>query len=210
MECEDVRDALSARLDGEELGAEPGAVDAHLAVCTRCAAWGANAGALHRVVRVREVEVMPDLSGAIVDAFVAAAGPRSGRSAAVAPVGTARWALFSVALTQLVVALPSLLVGVSSGTAMHVTRELGSFDVALAVGLLVATLQPARAWGLLPVAAALALVMMGTTVVDLLEGRTSTLGEAHHLLDLAGVALLWLVAREPQTQGASRAETVSI
>ena len=45
-------------------------------------------------------------------------------------------------------------------------------------------------------AAALALVMAGTALLDLVDGRASTIGEAHHLLDVAGVALLWLVARE--------------
>ena len=45
-------------------------------------------------------------------------------------------------------------------------------------------------------AAALALVLAGTAALDLIDGRADTVGEAHHLLDLAGVALLWLVARE--------------
>jgi hypothetical protein len=38
--------------------------------------------------------------------------------------------------------------------------------------------------------------MAGTALLDLVDGRASTIGEAHHLLDVAGVALLWLVARE--------------
>ena len=82
---------------------------------------------------------------------------------------------------------------------MHVTRELGAFDVALAVGLLVAAWQPAPAWGLLPVVAALAFVMGGTAVLDVVRGTASSVGEAHHVLDLAGVALLWRVARDDRT-----------
>ena len=70
-------------------------------------------------------------------------------------ISPARWALFVVALTQLVLAAPALLLGEDAGATVHVARELGSFDVALAVGLLVAAWQPARAWGLLPVIAAL-------------------------------------------------------
>ena len=70
--------------------------------------------------------------------------------------------------------------------------------MALAVGLLVAAWQPARAWGLLPVIAALALVMAGTAVLDVVRGTASGFGEAHHVLDLAGLVLLWLVAREEQ------------
>ena len=70
--------------------------------------------------------------------------------------------------------------------------------MALAVGLLLAAWQPARAWGLFPVVAALALVLGGTAVLDVVRGTATSLGEVHHLLDLAGVAVLWLVAHEAQ------------
>jgi len=105
---------------------------------------------------------------------------------------------------QLVLAAPAILLGDDPGATGHVARELGSFDVALAVGLLVAAWQPARAWGLLPVVTALALVMGGTAVLDLIDGRTETVGEAHHLLDLAGVALLSLIAHEARGSSPSR------
>jgi hypothetical protein len=42
-------------------------------------------------------------------------------------------------------------------------------------------------------------VIAGTAGLDLIDGSTSTVSEAHHLLDLAGVALVWLVAREAAT-----------
>lgn len=153
------------------------------------------------MVRVQAADAVPDLSGRIVDAALPAARPRRAAAAPwAAPVSPGRWALFTVALTQLVLAAPALL-GDDPGASVHVARELGAFDVALAVGLLVAAWQPARAWGLLPVATALALVMLGTAGLDLAEGEVSTLGEAHHLLDLAGVALLWLVARDGRRTG---------
>jgi hypothetical protein len=38
--------------------------------------------------------------------------------------------------------------------------------------------------------------MAGTAIVDVVRGTASGLGEAHHVLDLAGLVLLWLVARE--------------
>ena len=110
------------------------------------------------------------------------------------PISRPRWALFVVALTQLALAAPALF-GQDSGATVHVAREVGSFGVALAVGLLVAAWQPARAWGLLPLAAALVLVMASTSVLDVVDGRATATGEAHHLLNLAGVAFLWLVAR---------------
>ena len=123
---------------------------------------------------------------------MAAARPR--------PVSTARWALLAVALTQLVLAVPDLLLG-GDGTAVHVARELGAFDVALAVGLVVAAWQPARAWGLLPLAAALVVVLAVTAVADVIDGSATALGEAYHLLEAAGLGLLWLVAREARHAG---------
>ncbi len=195
MGCDRIREALSARLDGEEPGIEASVVDRHLAACSSCTRWVDELAGLHRLVRVRAAEEVPDLSAAIV------AGTRwpsivRRRTEAPAPVSSARWALFAVALSQLVLAAPALLLGDGGGAAVHTARELGSFDVALAVGLLVAAWQPERAWGLLPVVGVLALVISGTAALDLLRGDATSLGEAHHLLELAGVALLWIVARE--------------
>ena len=207
MECDEVREALSARLDGEPTGRPDEMVDGHLTGCRGCTAWSEELVTLHRMVRVREAEAVPDLSASIVGAFDAGKGGRrrapspARRPALGDSVSGARWALFVVALTQLVLAGPALL-GDDPGATVHVAREIGSFDVALAVGLLVAAWQPARAWGLLPVAAALAAVMAGTAAIDLVDGSATSVGEAHHLLDLAGVAFLWLVARDARTGSA--------
>lgn len=214
MECEAVRVALSARLDGEEAGVPDGLVEAHLDGCRSCTAWGDELLTLHRMVRVREAEAVPDLSAAIVEAHAPSARSRHRRAVRARrtplgePVSGARWALFVVALTQLVLAGPALL-GDDPGATVHIARELGSFDVALAVGLLVAAWQPARAWGLLPVAAALACVMVGTSTLDLIDGRARAVSEAPHLLDLAGVALLWLVAREAGPSAARRTSSTA-
>jgi predicted anti-sigma-YlaC factor YlaD len=204
MRCDAIREALSARLDGEAADLGDDVVDAHVDTCRACAAWSEELHLLHRMVRVREAEPVPDLTTAILGAgraapLVARRPPRT------EPVSVARWALFAVALTQLVLAGPALLLGEGSGATVHVARELGSFDVALAIGLLLAAWQPARAWGLFPVMAALALVMGGTAILDVVRGTASSLGEAHHVLDLAGVTLLWLVARAERTAGPTRA-----
>jgi predicted anti-sigma-YlaC factor YlaD len=184
---------MSARLDGEAPGVPDSTIDGHLAECPACVTWAEELSTLHRMVRVREAEVVPDLTGAILGSQPAPTARRRWRTEVISP---ARWALFVVALTQLVLAAPALVLGEDAGATIHVARELGSFDVALAVGLLVAAWQPARAWGLLPVVAALALVMAGTAVIDVVRGTAAGFGEAHHVLDVAGLVLLWLVARE--------------
>ena len=196
MDCEHIREALSAQLDGEDPGVDEARLDQHVAGCAGCTAWADELGALHRLVRVQPAEPVPDLSAAIM----ASAPTLEGTAPWWAPLGerisTVRWALFAIALTQLVVAGPGLLLGEDAGASVHVARELGAFDVALGVGLLVAAWQPARAWGLLPVAAALALGMAVTAVGDVIDGTATTVGEVHHLLELASLVLLWLVARE--------------
>ena len=80
---------------------------------------------LHRMVRVREAEVVPDLTAAILGA-APATGAAVARRRAAEPVSVARWALFVVALTQLVLAGPALLLGEDAGATVHVARELGS------------------------------------------------------------------------------------
>jgi predicted anti-sigma-YlaC factor YlaD len=202
MRCDTYREALSARLDGEAPGVDEAGLDAHLTTCSACAAWNDELHALHRMVRVREAEPVPDLTGAILDAAPSPAR-LAYRTELISP---ARWALFVVALTQLVLAAPALLLGEDAGAPVHVARELGAFDVALAIGMLVAAWQPARAWGLLPVIAALGLVMAGTAVLDVARGTTTGFSEAHHLLDLAGLVLLWQVAREERGSSPRRAQ----
>ena len=194
MRCEVIREALSARLDGETSELTDHAVDVHLGTCPACTAWAEELAVLHRMVRVREAEPVPDITVAILGAVPSAAAPR--RAVGAPPISVARWALFVVALTQLVLAGPAVLLGEGTGATVHVARELGAFDVALAVGLLLAAWQPARAWGLLPVVAALGFVLGGTAVLDVVRGTATSIGEVHHLLDLAGVAFLWWVARE--------------
>ena len=65
MDCDALREALSARLDGEDPGVDDAALDAHVAGCRACRAWAEDAAALHRLVRVRAADPVPDLTAAI-------------------------------------------------------------------------------------------------------------------------------------------------
>jgi predicted anti-sigma-YlaC factor YlaD len=192
MRCEDCREAISARLDDEALprGVTDGAVDDHLSTCAACARFARGAVLVHRDVRVRPAEPVPDMTNAILTAVPAGARPRPVRE-------WARYALLAVALTQLVLALPALVFGEDPGATTHVARELGSFDVALAVGLLWAAWQPQRASGLLPMALALGGAIAVTTLVDLFQGDAGAGAEAHHVLDIAGIVLLYALSRPP-------------
>ena len=186
MDCDAYRDAISAELDGEDPGITPTDLMLHVAACTGCAAFASGAATLHRSTRLREAEPVPDLVGAVLARVDT---PRRRRPE------WARYALFAVALTQLMLAVPLVLFGQDLGASVHIARELGSWDVALAVGLLYAAWKPDKAGGLLPFAAALAGAMMVTALLDEASGRQSVLSESHHLLELVGLALLVVLAR---------------
>ena len=171
------------------------AIDVHLLGCTECRAFEQSAIALHRSLRVRPAEPVPDLTIAIL---ARVPPPVTPRAAAATTREWPRYALLTVALTQLIIAIPKL-VDAAGGSSGHVTRELSSWDIALGIGLLVAAWQPRRAAGLLPFAAALAAALVATAALDVAGGRVPVLGEAHHVLDLAGLIVLWVLARTPQT-----------
>lgn len=196
MECERYRHAISARLDGEEAAIEAAVLAGHLASCSACRNWEADVVTLTRSVRVASADPIPDLTPAILAAI--------GREPAASRLDPTalRWGLVAVASVQLVLAVITMLFG-TNGMSGHLTREVGSFDLALAVGFLYAAWRPTRAYGMLPIVGALVACLAITTAVDLTDGRAGAGAEAAHLLDLVGLAFLWLVTRTPRPTSSS-------
>jgi predicted anti-sigma-YlaC factor YlaD len=184
--CARVRTDLSARLDGEGTSVPWGALDGHLAGCAGCRGFLMEAERLHRVVRLRAAEDVPDLAPLVLVA-VPAHGYRV----------FARYALLTVSMTILVLAVPALLLGRDGQAPAHLARHLGSFDVALGVGLFISAWRPQRARGFLPIATALAASMLVTALIDASDGTTPLIGEAYHLLELTGLGLVWALAGFP-------------
>jgi predicted anti-sigma-YlaC factor YlaD len=188
VRCEQVREAVSADLDGEEHPFDHATVDGHLVRCEECRAFLTEATALHRVARVRPAEAVPDLTMSIV-AAVGPLRPNPGPH-------WARYVLGAVAVTELLLAIPVMFLAVGADPdAIHPMREVGAADLAVAVGLLVAALQPWRAAALLPFAAALGLAIATTSTLDLVRGDTDIGSEAHHLLELVGIVALVILQR---------------
>ncbi|WP_158854110.1 zf-HC2 domain-containing protein [Saccharothrix deserti] len=197
MDCETCREALSARLDGEAEPVPAAQVDAHLAQCPGCTRWHAQAQMLTRSIRVRPAQPAPDL----VDAVLAAAAPR--RHTALTP----RLALTAVALVQLWLALSQLLTGATShvdhageGMTGHLFNEGAAWNLALGIGLLVAAVKSDRAAGLLPTLGGFVAVLLALSVHDLLDGTATAARVASHLPLVAGLVLLYLVARAHRRQ----------
>jgi predicted anti-sigma-YlaC factor YlaD len=179
---------MSARLDGEALGVSERLVDGHLNSCSACREWQRRAEVLHRATRVAAAADVPDLSAAIL----AAAGEKQ----ALPPVShrIARLGLALVATLQLSIALPGMLFGSDFAVSLHLAHELASWELALAIGFLFAAIRPARAWGMLPLVAALVGCLIATSVVDV-TSRHAGFGETTHGLELVGLACLWALAR---------------
>jgi predicted anti-sigma-YlaC factor YlaD len=192
MDCAFYREAISARIDGEDEALEGAALDAHLAVCPACTRWAASASLVTRAARVGPAQSVPDLTAAILAAVPVRTRPRR-LVAPQPPLGVARLGLVLVGLAQLCLAVPGFL-GDDAGAPVHIAHEQGSWALALAVGLLVVAWRPANAAAMLPFMAVLAGGLALTMAADIAAGRTQAAAEAPHGLAFLGVGLLWVLA----------------
>ena len=164
-------------------------LEQHVAVCPACRAFRADAQALRRRVGVRRAPPVPDLTSRVMFALAREqsepAASRQGLRLGVAVTG----------LVQLGLSLPALLLGSDAGVPVHQARHLGSFGVALAVGLLVAAWRPHRIAGLLPLATALVVCLIGSAIADVATGHAAVTSELTHIVEILGLVGLWLLHR---------------
>jgi predicted anti-sigma-YlaC factor YlaD len=186
--CRPVRDALSARVDGEDHPLPDDEVERHLRACRDCTDYLDAVAGLGRRLRVGEAVEVPDLTAPIL---VALAEDR--QTAATGWTTRLRGLVALAGAVQLALALPALLGLV--GPDVHLGRDLAALQLALGVGFLVVAWQPSRASGLVPVAAVVAVVTVITAGIDVATGTASLVAEAAHLSELAGVVALWALHR---------------
>jgi predicted anti-sigma-YlaC factor YlaD len=186
MECSKAREALSAVLDGEPIITPSAELTAHLRTCAACRRFLDRARALDALTYAARTDA-PDVSREVL------AAARLQRHRPDPWISALRLGLVAVAVTQLVLAVPGLVYGRDEGAPIHIAHEVGSWDLALAVGFLFAAWRPLRAVGLLPFVAALSGALILTAVVDIIHGRAVALTETSHLLELVGTAILYLL-----------------
>ncbi|MGN6607677.1 MAG: zf-HC2 domain-containing protein [Jatrophihabitans sp.] len=165
------------------------AFEAHRAACSLCATWADDAARLHRLVRVRAVDV-PDLSAAITADVVLPAG-RVNRWRL-----TLRMGLVLAGLAQIVLGLLGS-AGDSVGMAMsmHATHENAAFNLAIAAAFVAAAASPRRASGLVPLLATFMLVLIGLSIHDVADGEVTVSRLATHLGVLIGLVMLVVLDR---------------
>lgn len=189
--CEQVREAISARLDGEAEPLSLAVVDGHLAECGDCRVWTLDVERLQRAARVSVAPVMSDETARFVAAVQADTADRARSSRRLLPM---RLGLLAVAAGQLVMAAPALLLGHDSWAPEHVAHELGAFSVAFALGLVWAAFRPRLANGMVPIVGIVAGLLVVTAWFDATANNTSITGEWPHLLEVAGFLLLLRLA----------------
>lgn len=218
MGCERYREALSADLDGEEIPVVEVSMVEHLTVCDDCRTFATGIISLRRRTAVRLAEAVPDLTARILDAARPPQADQAvGRAATAGGPPRPQWARFAllgVALTQFLLALGPVLFTARSASSTHLHHELGAWDLALAGALLLVVARPRYAAGLLPFATTLAAAMVLAAVVDVGSGRAAAVNESQHLLELAGLGLLWVISRapldhEPFLSGLRRPRTIA-
>ncbi|HZM76175.1 MAG TPA: zf-HC2 domain-containing protein [Candidatus Limnocylindrales bacterium] len=197
--CDQIREALSARLDGEQSPLAPGVLEAHLAGCRECGEWLANVEEVTMAVRGHALEA-PDLTVPILAAVRAGNRDAARQIAHQRGRATLRLALALTAMMQLAMAIPMLL---GLGEIAHTSREAASFDIAVAVGFGIAAWRPDLARAFVPVAFVLAGCLILTSVFDIVEGAARFAHEVGHIAALAQAALLWGLSRDGRHGGRS-------
>ncbi|TQM12067.1 zf-HC2 domain-containing protein [Pseudonocardia kunmingensis] len=220
MRCEECRDAISARMDGEDAGVAGEDVERHLAGCAPCRGFADRAARVTRLTRIRPAEpdhdVLPGLLAAL-DAGTARPAPPRGWRAVVRDA--VRVALAVLGVGQLALAISGVIAaaGTSGGShrlagasMAHLSHESAAWNLALGVAFLwVASGAARRIGGLVPVIGAFVGLLVALSVLDLATGHVDPGRLAGHVPVVAGLVLLLVHARLGRggggTTGTSRA-----
>ncbi|MDQ3762705.1 MAG: zf-HC2 domain-containing protein [Actinomycetota bacterium] len=205
MDCTQCREALSARLDGEEGAAERDLIDLHLTTCATCRWFADEAARVTRLARTAVVTQEPD----VVEVVLAAAAPRS-RHAQL--VNALRVLLGLVGLAQLGVALLGVFAANSSehsfhgvvlqgATVAHFAHESAAWNLALGVGFLWVAWRSSRTSGMVPTLATFVAVLTVLVVMDVIVGRVHPERFLVHGLVLLGLILVMVLDRLPRPAG---------
>jgi predicted anti-sigma-YlaC factor YlaD len=213
MRCEDVRDAISARMDGEDPGMEAAEVEGHLDGCADCRAFSERAAHVTRLARIRPAEDHPDVLPGLLAALDAGesrpAPRRTGRAIARDAV---RAALAVLAVGQLALALSGIIAATGAGpdqlagaSMAHFSHESAAWNLALGVAFGFAATGTRRAGGLVPVIGAFVAVLVTLSALDVLAGHVTAGRLLGHLPVIIGLVLLLLHARLGRDGGGTSA-----
>jgi len=187
MDCEAARLALSDAIDnGRPVSPD---VEAHVEGCPACRRWREAAHQLRRAT-LRPVAVdEPDVAvSRLPERFT-----------------LYRWFRFALAWTGVLLIAFNIveMFSAGSGAAIHLERHQAALDVALGLAFLFVAWRPDRAYGMVPFAATFTFALSVSAIIDLVNGASTLMRESAHLLELAGLGLLWSLgaAVSPRRRG---------
>lgn len=199
MECSEVREHLSARLDDQETPAARATVDAHVDTCPVCRAWYDDAARITRMARIMPAHATPDLVAAVM-----ATAPRARRNPAWIRTYLRVW-LGALGAAQIAISAQAVFAGdrLHIGAGGHTLHESAAWEAALGVGFIWVAMQVRRAGGLLPTLATFSAVLVALEVTDLFAGRTSLVASIPHVVVITALGVVyWLTRITPESSGA--------
>ena len=178
VECDSARAGISVVIDEGTMPSPE--LQQHLDGCADCRAWQDRA---HRLRRSTLRSVSDNAHTAIELSRL----PDRFR--------LHRWLRFALAWTGVLLIGWNLvdMFAPGSGTAIHLERHQAAFSVALGFAFLFVAWRPDRAYGMVPFAATFTLALSISALIDLANGASTLLRESLHLVELAGLGMLWVL-----------------
>ncbi|WP_173164883.1 zf-HC2 domain-containing protein [Phytohabitans suffuscus] len=200
MGCDEFREALSARLDGEDGPAERAATDAHLAGCAACRRWFDAAAQVTRMVRTSVVTHEVRVGDEVLDA-----APGRGRARVIAAV---RVALGALGVVQFLLGAAQI-GGFAAGRHLHtfgvgpdhLWHESAAWNVAIGAGFAWIALTKGPGSGLIPTLTAFVAALSLLTASDVIAGRVDLDRVLSHAFVLVGYVLVVLLSRLQPARG---------
>jgi predicted anti-sigma-YlaC factor YlaD len=199
--CDGYREALSARLDGEEVPGGQAGLDRHLAGCPACRRWLEDAAAVTRRFRTGPAVAVRDVTEAVLPA-----APGRWRSRLAV---TLRVVLAGLGLAQLVLGLVQVTVlrpagasdlhgGTVDGAAPgHLWHESAAWNIAIGAAFLGAAARRGRPVGIVPILSVFIAALVLLSLSDLVSGRVDGARLASHGFVLTGYLVVLALSRTP-------------
>jgi len=199
MGCEQCRELLSARLDGEQTPAERAATDRHLADCAGCTRWCTEAAAVTRLARTGVVAPAFQVDDAVLDALPTPGGGRRtlGLRIAVGVLGIAQFLLGAAQIGGIADGHLHVVDAVGGSAPNHLWHESAAWNVALGAGFAWIALRRTRPGGILPTLTAFIATLTLLSLNDLIVGRVDTGRILSHGFVAAGYLMLLALDRLP-------------
>lgn len=200
MGCDEFREALSARLDGEDDPAERAVTDAHLAGCAACRQWYDAAARVTRMVRTSVVTHEVRVSDEVL-----AAAPGPGRARLLRAV---RVALGVLGVAQFLLGAAQI-GGFAAGRHLHtfgvgpdhLWHESAAWNVAVGAGFAWIAFSRGPGSGLIPTLTAFVAALSLLTASDVIAGRVDLGRVLSHAFILVGYLLVLVLSRLQPVRG---------